>query len=555
MVSIRTLLLTASIAATLITLSVVSPEAQTRVVNVLGKVFPPDAAPLKYQIYQFLADEPTSLDVSANLYVGHWNEFLFESLLARDENGALIPAAADRWTVSPDGKKWTFYLRKTGKWSDGRPVTANDFVYTFRRALAQETANPYAALYFDIKGARTYNQTARGDASALGVRAPDAYTLIVETEHPAPYMGMILSFPTSMPVPRWQVEKYGAKWTEAGACVTNSSYQLTEWKHGSHMDFELNPYYDGPVKGYVAKIHRVFRHPSSANLLPYENNEVGMAEVGANELVQVQRNPELSGQLSSNPTDGTWYLFFQTRQAPFNDKRVRQAIAHAVDREAICRVVLRGAAEPAYSMLPRTFEAAIDAKSSQAFNPVLAKKLMAEAGFPGGRGFPKVVVWLREAAPETRLVAEAVQSMLQEHLGIGVTFRSADYAVFTSNMFNWNIPMGLVPFYGDYRDPKNMLDMIWRSTERGRTRHDWNNPAFTQLLDQADSEPNTTRRTELYRRAGRLMADEAGAVFIYHPIANTLYKPWLKGLKTNKFGGKTFNVTDVYIGKEYPGAK
>ena len=516
---------------------------------------PPDAAPLEFQTYRFMRDEPRSLDVSVNLYVGQWNEFLFETLVAKDENGDLIPAAADRWEVSPDGKTWTFYLRETGRWSDGRPVTAHDFVYTFRRSLSYETANPYAAFYSDIVGAKSYSQTPNADPEMLGVRAVDDHTLTFETTHPAPYLGLILSVPTSMPVPRWQVEKHGPRWTEEGNCVTNSSYRLTEWKHGSHMNFELNPYYDGPIKGYVEKIHRVFRHPSTANLLPYENDEVGFAEVQANELIRVQRDPELSSELVSNPTDGTWYIFFNTRNPPFDDARVRRAIARTIDRETICRVVLHGAAVPAYSMLPVTFDAHDDYRAYQDFDPEKARKLLAEAGYPGGRGFPVMEMWLRQPRPDIRMVAEVVQGMLREHLGIGITFRSADYPVFTNYMFNWNIDLGMVPFFGDYRDPKNMLDMIWRPGTRGRSRHDFEHAEFEALLDAADQELDPGRRTEIIRRAERILVEEAGAAFVFHPMANHLFKPWLRGLKTNRFGGRTVIFTDLYIGEDFPGAR
>ena len=480
------------------------PSARPQMVNSLGKVFPADAAPMAQQVYHFMADEPTSLDVSANLYVGEWNEFLFEQLVARDENQNIIPAAADDWEMAPDGMAWTFYLRKTGKWSDGRPVTAHDFVYTYRRSLSFEIANPYAAFYYDIKGAKLYNQTPGVDPAILGVRALNDYTLVIETEHPAPYLGLILSVPTSMPVPRWQVEKYGKKWTEADNCVSNSSYQLSEWQHGSHMDFTLNPYYDGPLKGYVEEIHRTFRHPSGANLLPYENNEVGRATVQANELRRVLTDPVLSKELDSNLADGTWYVFFGTRKPPFNDPRVRQAVSRAINREAICRAILGGAAVPAYSMLPRTFEAYDDYNAHQDYNPAEAKRLMAEAGYPNGRGFPTVEMWLRQASPETKLAAEAIQAMLLEHLGMRITFRSADYPVFTDAMFKWTIQLGLVPFFADFRDPKNMLDMIWRPGESGRARHDFNNPEFLRLLDAADNEPEVTKRNEIYRQAERI---------------------------------------------------
>ena len=532
-----------------------APQNAGPVFNSIGKQLPPDAAPLEFQTYRFMRDEPRSLDVSVNLYVGQWNEFLFETLVSKDENGDLIPAAADRWEVSPDGKTWTFHLRKTGRWSDGRPVTAHDFVYTFRRSLSYETANPYAAFYSDIVGAKSYSRTPDADPAMLGVRAVDDHTLTVETTHPAPYLGLILSVPTSMPVPRWQVEKHGPRWTEEGNCVSNSSYRLTEWKHGSHMNFELNPHYDGPIKGYVEKINRVFRHPSTANLLPYENDEVGFAEVQANELIRVRRDARLGSELVSNPTDGTWYIFFNTRKPPFSDARVRRAIARAIDRETICRVVLHGAAVPAYSMLPVTFDAHGDYRELQAFDPPRARELLAEAGYPGGRGFPVAEMWLRQPRPDIRMVAEVIQGMLREHLGVGITFRSADYPVFTNYMFNWNIDMGLVPFFGDYRDPKNMLDMIWRPGTRGRSRHDFEHGEFEALLDAADQEIDPARRTEIFRRAERILVDESGAAFVFHPMANSLFKPWLRGLKTNRFGGKTVIFTDLYIGEDFPGAR
>ena len=140
--------------------------------------------------------------------------------------------------------------------------------------------------------------------------------------------------------------------------------------------------------------------------------------------------------------------------------------------------------------------------------------------------------------------------MLLEHLGIRITFRSADYPVFTDAMFKWTIQLGLVPFFADFRDPKNMLDMIWRPGESGRARHDFNNPEFLRLLDAADNEPEVTKRNDIYRQAERILVTEIGAAFVYHPVQNTLFKPWIKGLKTNKFGGKTFVVTDLYIGNE-----
>ena len=229
------------------------PQGDAPIFNSIGKQLPPDAAPLEFQTYRFMRDEPRSLDVSVNLYVGSGTSSSSRPWSRRTKTATSSRPRRIAGRSRPTEKPGPSSCGKRDSGGRRKPVTAHDFVYTFRRSLSYETANPYAAFYSDIVGAKSYSQTPNADPSMLGVRSIDDHTLTVETTHPAPYLGLILSVPTSMPVPRWQVEKYGPKWTEEGNCVSNSSYRLTEWKHGSHMNFELNPHYDGPIKGYVER--------------------------------------------------------------------------------------------------------------------------------------------------------------------------------------------------------------------------------------------------------------------------------------------------------------
>ena len=229
------------------------------------------------------------------------------------------------------------------------------------------------------------------------------------------------------------------------------------------------------------------------------------------------------------PEFTTWYLFFQTRQPPFDDVRVRQAIARAIDRSTLSTTVLNDLAIPAYSMLPPGFPgySAEQFKAFQTYDPDEARRLMAEAGYPEGRGFPKTELWLRVADTGiNRIAGEAVQAMLRETLGIELEIRYQQRNVFNENLFQWQIPMGMLVFVYDYPDPSNMLGLLWRSQPRGYARHDWLNAEFDDLLDRANTHMDPAVRYDLYARSERIMAEEAGGRLSLppgdHGVAETL---------------------------------
>lgn len=528
------------------------------VVNSSGKTLPPDAAPLDEQVLMYFIEEPKTLDVSMDNYgVKGADPWLFERLVMFDENDEAGPGAAERWEPSEDGRVWTFYLRPGARWSDGHPVTAHDFEYTFKRFLDPNEGNVFAFLFYDIKNARPFNHGDIKDRDKVGVRAIDDLTLEIEAEGPCPYLPFIMAYNSAAPVPPWQVEKYGRRWTEAGKMVSNYSYRLDEWIHDRYIQYTLNPHYNGPYKGSLERVRLKFINTGShPGIAPYENNEVDRQDnISASDLGVIERDPALSQELKSNPHFQTWYLFFQTAKPPFNDLRVRQAFSHAIDRETICNVILKGHGTPAYTMLPPGFPGYTGdkLKDIQRYDPALAQKRLAEAGYPGGRGFPTVEFWLRQADPNQMAIAQGIQQMLKETLGIDTVIKNQEIGLYMDNMYRYEIPFSLIPYQYDYPDPHNMLSQVWHSQPVGHGRHDWVNRTFDRLLEQGGTTMDQNLRMNLYAEAERVLVEDVGGVFIYHTHILELRKPWVKGLTPSRSGRDLFwgnhtNLMDIYIG-------
>ena len=534
-------------------------------VDLVARPLPPDAAPPEKQIFRYLGIEPTSLDISMTVYESGGSEYLLERLCMLNHNNELIPGAADSWESSPDGKTWTFHMKPGARWSDGTPVTAHDFEYTYRRLLDPNSGNLYAFFYYDIKGARAYNQGENTDPGSLGLKAVDDMTFVIETEKACAFLPYIIQFATSSPVPRWQVEKYGMRWTEPGNCVSNSAFHLETWETGQQMTFGLNPYYAGNNPAYLRKIVRIFTGAAGSSsasgamgLLPYENNEVDLIIVTSPaDLERIKQTPHLSKELWTYDGFGTTYLFFQTRKPPFDNLKVRQAIAHAIDKETIARVMLRDTVIPAYTMLPPHFPGYVGDKYRhfQAYDPERAKRLLAEAGYPGGKGFPKIEMWLSDTSPSAPggQAAQVIQQKLHEVLGIRIGIKNTMGKTYIQRMYDWEIPLSLGGFGYDFPDPQSLLGVVWRSQPKGYTRHDWANATFDEMIDRGAGELDRDKRLQYYDEAEKALASDVGGAFLWHSLESNLRKPWVKGLKKDRWGNYMFrpnNTTycDLYIG-------
>jgi ABC-type transport system substrate-binding protein len=258
------------------------------------------------------------------------------------------------------------------------------------------------------------------------------------------------------------VEKYGPKWTEEGNCVSNATFKLTEWRQGSHYEFALDPNYNGPHKAFIERVVGEFSNLTMmpGNTLAYENNEIDFQNITPGDVARIKKDPQLMKELDISAGFQTHYLYFDTRTAPFNNLKVRQAFAHAIDRDILCRILLQGIGQPAYSMLPPGFpgHAGGKFKDTQRFDPAMAKSLLMEAGYPNGRGFPRYELWINSV--NNRNVALFIQQMLKQNLNVDITIKVVESRAYRQAMFQWKIPMSLIQYNYDYPDPNNMLSMV-----------------------------------------------------------------------------------------------
>jgi oligopeptide transport system substrate-binding protein len=523
------------------------------IVNSLGVQLPADAAPLEKQVVRLLGREEKHFDVSAGWYEGSviaGSVLLWEPLTTLDENNNPIPASADSWEVSADGKVWTFHLRDGALWSDGKtPVTAQDFEYAFRRALHPSTGNSWAWFYYDIKGAADYN-TGKVDADGLGIKAVDDLTLTIETETSVPYLPLLMAFPSSVPVPRHMVEQYGDQWSlSPDTALANATFRLISWSRGQQVEIGLNPYYNGPNKGYLEKVVVELGDPDGE--IDATHDIVPALSSAA--LDVITNSPELSKELHAWPYPATFYMFFRTQAEPFDNMKVRQAISHAIDRDAIIATAMKGLAIPAYTMLPPGFPCYQGDKVAdmQKFDPELARSLLAEAGYPGGEGFPAVDMWMPTPTEAHRAAMEAVQSMLKENLGIEVGLQPVERQVYNDSWMSGKVPMAMIGWSYDYLDPSDFMELVWGSKT---PRHDWANPEFDRITSEAKGLQDVAKRCEMYNEAERLLLEEAPGVFLWHPVSNQLWKPYVKGIPTDNSGYQRLllfynTFTTMYVGK------
>lgn len=519
------------------------------VVNTVGVELPADAAPLDQQIYRTTTIEGKHFDVTRNIYETNGMQgTVWEPLVWLDADFNTYPGGADSWETSADGLTWTFHLRQTAKWSDGKPVTADDWVFAIQRMLSPEIANPYGWFYFSIKNAEPY-QKGEVEASELGVAKVDDYTIAITTATPIPYFLQVVGFIPTI-APKHMIEEHGDAWADAPAtALSNGPFMIKEWNKGQNLVYVPNPEYDGPFKPKVEQVIATILPQADTPLLPmFQAGEIDtIGGLRGAQLSQALADPNIGGQVEKYPSFTTFYMFFDQQNPPFNDLKVRQAFSHAIDREAISNAVMQGLEVPAYSMLPGGFPCSQadnpDIRAIQAYDPEQAKALLAEAGFADGAGFPALELWTRQGQVVTE--AEAIQRMLQENLGIAVTPKDQERSFYMDKLRAYEIPLGIIQWAQDYSDPTNFLDW-WASG----SRHNWQNEKFIELIDAARGELDTAKRCQMYNEAEKILIEDVGGVFIGHPVEGVVWSAHLGGLRTSKDGihrNSYLTWTDVYI--------
>ena len=501
------------------------------VVSSGGVTLPADAAPLDQQVFRSAGIEGKHFDTMRNEYEGFAYEAAIEQLAKMGPEGEWHPAAADSWELSEDGRTWTFHLRQDAKWSDGVPVTADDWVYSFRRYLNPEMANVYAWFLFDLENGEAYNK-GEVDVEELGVKKIDDYTFSITTTVPIPYYMFKINWHAA-PVPRHMVEEHGDDWANDPATApSNGPYRIAEWNRGKNVIFTPNPHYTGRFPAtFEQLIQVIIPEVGAPRLQMYQAGDIdGGVGVTGDDLVQVLADPQLSNEAYISVMNRGVYIYMNQRTPPFDNILVRQAFAHAVDRTALCDSVMRGTCIPAHGFLPKDFpcERNDDPEliAFQNFDPEVAADLLAQAGYPGGEGFPELTIYTKEG--EFIREAEAIQRMLADNLGVKITPQNVERALYVDQMRNGELKVALNRWGADFIDPSNFVD--WWDDPAASYFTGWTDEEYRNLIDTARPMAMSTERCDLYHGALKILARDAIGVFVMNPVQAVLYKDYVAGL-------------------------
>ena len=507
-------------------------------VNTVGNPLPTDAAPPEYQVMTRFERDNQYMDRGTSTYKQAFGVALVNEPLTRvDKDFNLNPAAATHWEVADDNLTWTYHIKEGLIFSDGHPLTAYDYEATFQRWADPETGFDFEWYFRSI---RNWADVVAGrvPVDSVGVHALNDTTLVFITSRPTPYLPLLLN--KSWVTPKHLFDKYGPEWaTRPETHKASGPYRLLEWRKTDRIVLVPNDTYRGPEKPMLERVVvKLFNNAVTPQFLPaYEAGEVDYIPLeNQAEINRVKSDPMLQDQLNAYVDFSTYYLMMDTYNPPFDDIRVRQAFGHAIEQAALIKSALRSIGLPATSMMPPGFPAANPEglASLQAYDPEQARTLLAEAGYPNGKGFPSVDIWLRQETPVIRTAAEAVQAMLRQNLNINVGVSNVERKVFLDAMSSRQLTLGMVPYQYDYIDAGNLLT-IWLSNGR----HAWHNDRFENLVLQANQlvgEPE--RRIAMYQDAEQILVGEAGGIFLWYILINQMWKPYIKGgaLEPNRWG-------------------
>ena len=479
--------------------------------------------------------EPDTLDPARSSTVWENNIIsdMNEGLMTVDADGKPIYGAAISNTVSPDGLVYTYKLRDGLKWSDGVPVTAEDFVFSFQRILDPKTAGQYASVLYPIKNAQAVNE-GKLPPSAVGVKALDAKTVEITLEHPTPYLPTLLTHQTAQVTPKHTIEKYGEKWTAGGTMVTDGPYKLAEWVPNTYVKLVKNPYYYDADK---VQIEVVYYYP-----IQNQSDELDRFKAGEFDLTDslpVREIPKLKGQFPGQVHIHDYmansYLQINVNKKPLDDVRVRQALDMAIDRDIICYKVLNAGETPAYSFVPpgmANYESGAQLGFRSLTMPerrAKARELLAQAGFTIEH--PLKFTYRYMESGDNRRVAIAVAGMWKE-IGVQVDLLNTDPHVHYNALRTQDFDVADAGWVADYNDAQNFL-FLMDSTSGQMNYSKYSNPKYDALMHQAASTLDLKARADILREAEQIILDDAPVIPEYFAATRQLVRPYVHGFKDN----------------------
>jgi oligopeptide transport system substrate-binding protein len=494
--------------------------------------------------------EPQSLDpqIATGVPEHHVISAVMEGLVLKDRKTLEPrPGVAKTWDVSNDGRVYTFYLRENAKWSNGDAHTAQDYVWSWWRALQTTLGNQYAYMLFPIKNAKRYYDGETSDFSDVGVKAIDNRTLQVTLTNPTPYFLQLLDHYSLFPVHQATIEKFGradergTRWSYEGNLVGNGPYKLEEWKINRHITVTKNPYYWDEANVSINSI--VFK--------PVDNavTEERMFRAGALHVTssipadKIAIYQEKSApELKITPYLGTYFYRLNINTPQLQDKRVRRALGMAIDRKQLVDNITKGGQIPAYTMTPPGTMGYFP-ESTLNFDPEAAKRLLAEAGYPNGEGFPSVEI-LYNTNEGHRKIAVALQEMWKNYLNIDIKLLNQEWKVYlaTESAGDYQISRG--GWIGDYVDPNNFLDMFL--CNGGNNRTGWCNEEYDRLiLEVAPSQPSHEQRLKIFQQAETMLLEDMPIIPVYTYTSIKLLHPSVRNFDDNILNQAMYK--DLYL--------
>jgi oligopeptide transport system substrate-binding protein len=497
---------------------------------------------------RMLGDNPSTLDPAllADIYGRPAVSQIFDSLVQFDANLNPIPALAEFWEASPDGRTWTFILRRGVKFHHGREMTAHDVVYSFTRLLDPAKPLPIIEIFRHIQGAKAFMQGKIQHVEGLNVL--DRYTLQIVLDEPFAPSLVVLGLAHIDIVPQDKVEKQEDHFGRSP--VGTGPFQFVRWTPHQEIVLRANDqYYEGrPFLDTVvfkifagAKLEETFAEFLKGNL---EETIIPSSKTD-----DVDTDPAYRKyQRFQQPMLNLNYLGFNTRVSPFDDKRVRQAFNYAVNTETIVKDITKRGSRVARGILPPGMPGYDPNLSGYAYDPAKARRLLAEAGYPGGGGFPVVEIWSVHKAASTKAELAAYQKYLAE-LGVKAeVYFAPDWSAYKKMLDEGKLPMFRLAWYADIPDPDNFLSPLLQS-ESPTNRTFYHNPVVDKLLQQARQELNYTRRIALYREVERIVMDDAPWLLQHHSVTNYLYQPYVQGVEINYLGKREIPLKKVWFQK------
>jgi oligopeptide transport system substrate-binding protein len=492
----------------------------------------PPTAPHALRVSCF---DPVSLDpaLSYDILSIPVVDQLYSGLVEHSPEMDIVPNVAQTWEVLDGGRRYVFHLRGDVRWSDGTPVTAEDFEYAWKRTLNPATGSPSAGLLYDVKGARAFHRGEVADSDCVGVQALDEVTLVVELDEPTAYFLHLLACTPTYPVPRHAVEAHGQAWTEVGAnstelgIVTNGPFRLEAWQPGESLALAHDPQYHGRLRGNLRRVELAILADSSAGQKAYEADELDILDMTFFPPVEIDRvRRQHAGEYVSLPRFFTSYVAFCLSRTPFDDPRVRRALALATDRERLADVTLRGYGSPATGGFVPPRMPGHTAGIGLPYDPEQARQFLADAGYPGGQGFPAVDLMMHSDFLSP-VVSEYLQGQWQEDLGIETRSEAVEWEEFLERLQTAPPHMLIWGWVADYPDPDNFL-RLGMSHILPYTQ--WDNGDYKRLVEEARRITDQDERMELYRQADKILVEEAPVLPLAYMRSHLLVKPWVRKL-------------------------